>query len=287
MVKTYLDLTSDTIFKAFMMSEKTREYTGKLIEIITGIPKEEIVKNRVFTNVEIPVRNKKDKKYRTDIIISVDKHMINLEMNRSYYDGLFTKNKAYLNRIYSDQFDSGEDYIEVKKIIGINIDNFTKYEGNKLVYKFMSLEVETKEVEDDNYEIYHIDLEYYKEKCYNKKEQSELEKMLKIFVEEEVKMEEYEEMDEALKNAVDELEFLSSDKKIIGLYDAEVVDRKVWNTKLKYAEKVGTEIGMKKGMEKGMEQGIETVARNLKNTGMPINEIKEVTGLSIKKINEL
>ena len=65
-VKTrLLDLTSDPVFKAFMMSEDTKEYTAKLINLITKIPKEEILKHSVFNNVEIPIRNKKDKRYRS------------------------------------------------------------------------------------------------------------------------------------------------------------------------------------------------------------------------------
>ena len=117
-VKTrLLDLTSDPVFKAFMLSEDTREYTAKLINLITKIPKEEILKHSVFNNVEIPIRNKKDKRYRTDIIITIMNNIINIEMNREYYEGLLSKNDAYKSRIYGDQFDIGDNYLEVKKTI--------------------------------------------------------------------------------------------------------------------------------------------------------------------------
>ena len=41
-----LELTSDIVFKSFMLSEDTKEYTARLISLITKIPEKEILKNR-------------------------------------------------------------------------------------------------------------------------------------------------------------------------------------------------------------------------------------------------
>ena len=253
-----LELTSDVVFKSFMLSEETKEYSARLISLITKIPEEEVLKNAVFNNIEIPIRNKKDKRYKADIIITVMKNIINIEMNKEYYEGIFSKNNAYTSRIYGDQFDIGDNYIKIKKIIGINIDNFSRFKGNKFLYKFLPLEEETKEIEDDLRETYHLDLEYLRKKCYNKEKLSELERMCQIFIEEDSEeLDELKRGDRVMEKAVNKLEEISRDEKIIGLYDAEAVERKVWNTKLLYAEKLGTERGMKKGIEKGIRQGIK------------------------------
>ncbi len=106
-----------------------------------------------------------------------------------------------------------------------------------------------------------------------------------------------------MKKAVRTLEELSQDENIVGLYDAEEVERKVWNTKLLYATKVGTEEGMKKGikkgMEKGMKQGIKKgieqgkneaqiqTAQKLIKMGLSKEQIVEATGLSIEQLNNL
>ena len=37
-----LELTSDVVFKSFMMSEKTNPYKARLIHLITGIPESEL-----------------------------------------------------------------------------------------------------------------------------------------------------------------------------------------------------------------------------------------------------
>lgn len=61
-----------------------------------------------------------------------------------------------------------------------------------------------------------------------------------------------------------------------------------------YAE----ETGMKRGLERGLEQGLEQgrmkaikekneIALKLKLKGMPVEEIKEITGLSVEEIEVL
>jgi predicted transposase/invertase (TIGR01784 family) len=210
-----LELTSDIVFKSFMLSEDTKEYTARLISLITKIPEKEILKNAVFNNVELSVKNKSDKRYRTDIIITIVKNIINIEMNREYYDGLFSKNNAYISKLYSDQFDVGDSYTNISKIIGINIDNFSKFRGNKFVYKFLPMEIETKEIEEENRESYHLDLEYLRNKCYNNDKLSELEKMCQIFIEEDFEhLENLKKGDDVMTKAVNKLEEISKDDKI-------------------------------------------------------------------------
>ena len=307
-----LELTSDIVFKSFMLSEDTKEYTARLISLITKIPEKEILKNAVFNNVELPVKNKSDKRYRTDIIITIVKNIINIEMNREYYDGLFSKNNAYISKLYSDQFDVGDSYTNISKIIGINIDNFSKFRGNKFVYKFLPMEIETKEIEEENRESYHLDLEYLRNKCYNNDKLSELEKMCQIFIEEDFEhLENLKKGDDVMTKAVNKLEEISKDDKIIGLYDAEAVDRKVWNSKILYAEIIGTERGMEKGLKKGMKEGMKKgikegiekgiekgfqegkknnqlmIVQNMLNKGFDKETIIEITGITLDELNFL
>ena len=82
-----LELTSDAVFKAFMMSEKTKDYKARLIHLITGIPEEDL-KEATYESNELSINNKNDKVYKTDIIVKIENHIINIEMNQSYYKGL-------------------------------------------------------------------------------------------------------------------------------------------------------------------------------------------------------
>ncbi len=310
--KRLLELTSDVVFKNFFMSENTIEYTAEFINLITGIPKEEIMNNAIFENIELPIIHKNSKQYKCDIIISIASKIINLEMNSSYYEGIIEKNNNYLFRILGDRFHKGDNYFNSKKVIQINIDDFQKYTGDKLIYKFQIKEEETLELETENYESYHICLPYLKKKCYNEKKLNRLEKMCKIFLLDNIE-EAYQLTgdDKIMERAIQTLEELSQDDSIIGLYDAEKVEQKILNTKLLYYQKLGMEEGLKEGIEQGIEQGLEKgieqgieqgielgrkqeqryqqvkIAKNLKEKNIPLDIISVTTELDISEIEKL
>ena len=168
------------------------------------------------------------------------------------------------------------------------------------------MEEDTHELESEFIESYHIDLTYLNGKCYN--ELNELEKSCFVFLEEQ------EETtinslkgDSVMDEAYDELERISRDTGIIGLYDAEKVERKVYNSKMNYAEKIGMEKGMQKVMEKGIEKGIKQgieqgieqglregehakaieIAKEMLNKNFDKKIISEITGLSISEMEML
>lgn len=85
-----LELTSDVVFKAFMMSDKTKGYKAKLIHLITGIDEEKLLEAE-YVCKEFPTNNKKGKIYKSDIVVNVENSILNIEMNNTYYKGLFEK----------------------------------------------------------------------------------------------------------------------------------------------------------------------------------------------------
>jgi len=268
-----LELTSDTVFKAFMMSEKTKDYKARLIHLITGIPEEDL-KEAVYESNELSVTNKNNKVYKTDIIVKIDNNIISIEMNNKYYEGLFIKNATYYNKLESEQFEQGQSYLKYLKIIQINIDNFHKFKGNKLLYKFTMREIETNEQENDLLESYHIDLTYLKDKCYNEIK-DELEKICLLFID---KNNEYKTLlkgDNIMNEAYEELERISMDKNIIGLYDKEKVEQKILNTKLEGARL------------EGINQSKLEIAKNMLKKNMEITDIMEITGLTEQQIKEI
>ena len=256
-----------------MMSENTKNYKARLIHLITGLPEEDL-KEAIYESTELPVNNKHDKVYKTDIIVKIDNHIINIEMNGNYYNGLFEKNGTYYHKLRGEQLNRKENYLNIKKVIQINIDNFHRFKGNKLVYEFKMREKDTNEIETDTIESYHIDLSYLRKNCYNN---SELEQICLLFIEQRKKGD--GKMEDYMKEAYDELERISRDKDIIGLYDAEKEAEKVLNTRLEGARLEGIEEGSKKSK-------IE-IAKNMLLKNMSIEDISEVTGLSKEQIENL
>lgn len=82
-----------------------------------------------------------------------------------------------------------------------------------------------------------------------------------------------------MEEAINELERISKDEKIIGLYDAEKVEAKVRNTQIEGARRDGIEEGAQK-------KQIE-IAKNLLKENIDIQTIINATGLSKNEIDSL
>ena len=269
-----LELTSDSVFKSFMLSENTKNYKARLIHLVTKLPEEDL-KKALYTSEENPYKT--SKVMRNDIIARIDGHIINLEMNNTYYDTLSTRNSKYMHRLSSVDLAVGEDYINSRKIIQINIDDFHNYKGDKFIYEFKMREKDTMEVENDLIVSYHIDLKYLEDRCYN---DSEIEKLFRLFITEDIDSLRGDPiMDEAIK----ELENLSIDPRIIGLYDAEQMAKKVENSKIREAEEKALSQGLTQGHQ---EKSIE-IAKSMLKDKVDISKISLYTGLTIEEIKNI
>ena len=139
------------------------------------------------------------------------------------------------------------------------------------------LEIDTLEEEYEGESIsYHIDLENLK--SYNKED--ELKKLLELFISENVEnLRGIDIMDEA----INELEILSQNENIIGLYDAELLEQSIREEIKDKALKNGLE----KGIKKGISQRNTEIAKNLLKENIDISIISKTTGLSISEIEKL
>ena len=144
----------------------------------------------------------------------------------------------------------------------------------KIIYKFEMREESTGELECENIESYHIDLEKLRKVCYTNSERKELIKILTMFIAKEKSELDSLRSEEYMNDAINELERISRDEGIIGLYDAEEIERKVRNTQLKGAKL------------EGIEQGKLEVAKNLKIHGASLDEIIEITNLDLEQVSE-
>ena len=82
-----------------------------------------------------------------------------------------------------------------------------------------------------------------------------------------------------MDEAINELERLSQDENIIGLYDAELLQEK--------HEKSIKEEGIKEGIKEGINQRNIEIAKNLLNENISIELITKTTGLTLKEIENL
>lgn len=283
--KVWINGTSDIMFKTLLRNN--RSYLSYIVSKITGIEESIIYNSLKYSPVEFKIENKNEKKKISDLIIEIDMHIINLEMNKKMNESIKNRNTAYIDKINIEQYKDKKDYKNSKKVIQINF-NEQKYEGEKIVYKFKMMEEELKLAYEDNKEIYVVDLEKIKNKCYNRLEMNEFEKALSLLVsrnKEEAK--DLSRGNDMLEEVFNNMEELNMNEVFLGMYDEEEENKKMMNSmKLE---------GLEEGIEQGIEQGLKTgeknkaikIAKNMINKNIDINVISEVTGLSIEELENL
>ena len=300
-----IPMTYDKMFKSVLTSKEARGYLASIISDITGLPKNKIEKDMIIKNSEYSINSISEKKKISDLVVEIKDSVINLEMNKYYYDGLIDRNHEYIAKIRESLVKEGETYSELKKIIQINFDNYNKYKpDDRVVIKFEMRDKEKGVEEGVGIESYHVILPNVKEKYYNEDNKDELVGKLVIMVEEryeelEKLIEKYTELRPVGKKMVE----ISRDEELQGIYDAEEHARKVRNsimaTELKKNFFEGLNKGMKKGIKEGIKEGREegikegrkegknSTASKMLKKDMEVDLISELTGLSIDEIIKL
>lgn len=269
--------TYDCIFKAIMLDPENRDYLKEIIHYITDIPLSELEHIQV-ENIDHIISNKKDKRMQSDIIVSVGNRILNIEMNKDYYPGVFNKNSAYLQKIGASLYITNKNYLETKQIIQINFDNFNYFKGNQEIYKFIYKEEKSNIILPENVIKYHVDLAYIYDKCYNKPvgNLSKFERCCLLLMSETKEFaSKIAGNDKIMKKVYEKLESLNSDEEIIGLYDVEKEEERVRQTQL---------LGAKR---KGQKEKTIEIAKNMLKDGIDISLIKKYTKLSDNEIESL
>ena len=272
--------TFDPIFKEIFKSVK--EFLADIIYEVTGIPKEEVLKGTII-NSEYPILNINEKKRTSDLIIELEDSVINLEMNNHYYKKLNKRNDIYLFKIVS---------LSDKSVtIQININNFRSKDG-QVVKRYTLKDDEGKEEDEIGLIKYDIYLENIKEKYYNNDKLTKLEKymlMLKLRKREELL--EVSKGDKDMSEVYKKLDDLSKDKYYALLYDEE--EKKAYENKciledaIEDAKENGYSSGYNSGYDSGKSDSISNIAKNMLKKNMSIEDISDVTGLTLEEINNL
>ncbi len=291
-----IPMTYDKMFKSVLTTKEAKGYLISLISNITGIEKEKLKDNLVFKNNEQRLRGISEKRKITDMVVEIKDNVINLEMNKEYYDGLIDRNNEYLSKIRESIILEGEKYSNIPKIIQINFDNYNRYKTDKrVVIKFEMMD-ETGLKEGVNVESYHVILPNAKEKYYNEDNKEELVRELVIMMAE--KNEELEKLiadNMELRKVGEKIVEISHDEELQGWYDEEEHQRRVRNSLVESAIKKGWNEGKEEGKLEGKREGIKEgktentieIATKMLKEKIDIKIISKVTGLKEYEINNL
>ena len=279
-----LNPKSDYVFKRIFGHIGNEEITKDLLN--------DILENKI-TEVELdknPILEKDlldDKIGILDIKAKANNTNINIEMQVVDRKNIEKRLLYYWSKMYIQSIKKGDDYEKLERSI---IVLFTDYELDvlKSIEKYVTQwNIREKEysqtVLTNVLEIYIIEIK----KCKNKRE-NDLDNWIQFLENPEgMKMGENKSVDKAKKI----LEEISQDER--ERYLAELREKYIMDQKA--ISDAGFDKGLEKGMKKGIEQGMKVgkkdktleIAKKMKNKGILLEEIEEITGLSKEEIEKL
>ena len=245
----------DVVFKSVLQDKESEDYLIDIISNITGIKKDYMKGNIVFKNSELPKNNIKEKGKATDLIVELKENIINLEMNKNYYEGLYDKNDGYLDKIKDGVLTMGQTFPRRRKIIQINFDNFEVFD-ERIIIKFVMMDVERGLIRSDyvyssDIEIYHVNLKKIRKMYYNKDKLNKFEKeLLLMTIDDEKELNNISKGCKEMENVVKKISKVSKEEELQGIYDIEERQEFIQNRIREYAKEEGYDEGIKEGKNK-------------------------------------
>ena len=294
-----MQLTVDYAFKRVFGKNGNESILKDLLESILNIE----IKSITIQNPEIP-KNMKDGKIGVlDVRAELNGDEITeVEMQVQDQHNIDKRSPTYLTKIYSDQLKEGEQYIEVKKVVVINILNFDYYKRNSYHSVARMMFEESKENEkvdlgyivEDKYATKDLEMHFIELPKFRKKDpdmSNKLEQWLCLICDEEDKIKMAESKNEEIEKAKKELEKLAMNPEDRELYELRLkAIRDEMN--IRYSGYVdGKADGMAEGEAKGRAEGknernIE-IAKNMLKENVNIQFISKMTGLNLEEIEKL
>ena len=287
-----IPLIMDSAFKS-VVTKNTSVFKRFLIETLhlNIDPKDT---NLIFLDKELIKENYKEKGKSVDLNVKLDNNLlINIEVNRYNYEHIRLRNKLYLEKLHTMQYEIGNDYKDLNSeyIYQLNLNYKDNYKGigESII---VSYDITSNKIFDDNLKIYIKHLEYYKNMFYTNPKSMTYDEIFMAGM----LSNNFQELYNIMKNILSTKELnrfmgsvinMSKEYFPIHEWEKEKMDKLVRDAARKEAIKEGLEEGRKKGIKEGKEENtIEIIKAMLKNNA-DYSFISKVTNKSIKEIKEI
>ena len=270
----------DVIFQILFGEVGSEKITKSFLEAILD---KEIKEVDLKENIVLRRENLEEKMGVLDVLAKINnEEYCNVEMQMVEKSQLLKRMLYYWSRVYTRNIKEGKDYIELKKTIEVLIVNFEIKGLKDLGYhsKWKIIEEKCrKHILTEDLEIHIIVLPRIR-KLAPKESKEELVKWLNFIEEpESEKVVQYMKENEGIKEAKEKLEVMSEDKRIQKL--AELREKAIMD------EKAIERFGREEGIEIGKKTEKEQTAKKMKEKGLDIELIKEITNLTEEEIKLL
>ena len=243
--KTFYAFNIDKMFKAIFGAddEKSKKLLKELLSECLDIKIDKIIG---FIPVELSARNKNERSKRLDLIVEVKDKKINIELNSSFNDVTRIRNLNYYFAFCSQHIIKSESYDIDSEFIHISL-NYRASKKDPLIAQYTLYDEKNKKELDERFKYYEINVEKFAKFWYDKDMKNVRKKPLltMIGIKEEDELDKYsKEMDlSSIKESVDKLKTLNSDKKFVYDISPEEEETLEKNTLQKIAHKEGIEKG--------------------------------------------
>ena len=284
-MEAFYTCRNDRAFKEVFLKPDNSDLLKALLEFILKIKidKLEIKKTELLSgNVNI-----KDK--RVDAIVHTGNKKIEIEINSQNKDYLHTRSTAYICNIYQSNASVGDTYNENTDIIQVNLTwGLGRNNDEMKIYKIMN---EKGELYVKNFIIYEINMDYYDKIWYSKNEEEIKKNQYMIMLDLDKKELKNMPKDKIVDKYITNVTIVNDDPEFQKYMSEEEDKRKIQNSLLSEAKEEGISQGYTSGINDGISKGenkksIE-IAKNMLNKNMSIEDISDITCLSIEEINKL
>ena len=294
-----LDPKLDAIFQ-ILFSKANPEIVKSFLSTILDVPITNLENNTVDLDLNKILERTypEDKIGVLDVRISInDEIEIDLEMQMAHKDMLIERILWYWAKLYSEQLKVSDKYKKLKKTLEILIINDKIPELKNIPKPCTRWQIREHEIFSeiltDKLEIIIIELPKVEQAYLKDKHNKLLQWMMFLLNPESLEVSNIMEKNEDIKVATQGLQKISKDKVARRIAELRFKARMDEIDNRLTGERIGREQGERIGREKAEKEFEEKTAQNLKNIinkmfnlGLPINQISEITGLSIEEIEK-
>lgn len=305
MEKRIVNRLNDFFFKNLMGDEKRSNLTLRFLNLILNRNENNAFKRIQFLNTEQDPLTQDGKLSILDIKASVDEEtFVNIELQVSRQNYIIERSMYYIARIFSEQAVKGQNYDELKPVIGINLLDFKLFEEISDWHNTANFMIKGMNKAVTDCITMHF-LELPKLKIGDMKKIKRLEAWGAYFsgISDKKELEVLCMNEPLLKEAISYEQAFANNDEMYRKYQQREDAIREETTKILLGEKRGIAIGREQGIVIGREQGIsigekrgisigerrkaEAMAREMLADKADINRIAKYTKLSVDEIEAL
>jgi len=283
-----LSLTIDGVFKMYFEEPRNLPELRRFLKAHLELSDDDLTTIDVL-NPGLPKDNIGDKAFTVDLLLKTKTgNDIHVEMQTSSHANFKERIQLYNSRKAGQQVKIGKDYSSVKRTISLVVVDFNVFEDESDYHEIIMMRRKNGEVFTNVQEINIISLPQLKSAKTNDRNKYLCCKLFKVQTKEELEMlaKESEEMAEA----TEKLRRISEDERAqayaLSRDNAEFA-RAMHEHDMRERLKRDIEEELKQGIEQGVDVGKIEIAKKLFARGMSIEDVSEVTGLTIERLTLL